>query len=126
RRRPPLDMAGVQRRTMAAPLQRVLTRIAGSLSPAQWDTLQAGQALLFSTRQEEGMLSLSPELAQALRGAKLKWGEPHITYRHDSPEDEARFHQMEAEMQQGWDRAEAIRLSIWLDVSPRSFGPLDH
>jgi hypothetical protein len=116
----------VQRRTMADPLQRVLTRIAGSLSPAQWDTLQAGQALVFSTRQEEGTLSLSPELAQALRGAKLKWGEPHITYRHDSPEDEARFHQMEAEMQQGWDRAEVIRLSIWLDVSPRSFGPLDH
>jgi hypothetical protein len=121
-----LDMAVVQRRTMADPLQRVLTRIAGTLTPAQWEALQAGQSLVFSTRPEAGTLPLSPGLSQSLRGAKLKWGEPHITYRHESPEEEARFRQMEAEMQQGWERAAVIRLSLWLDVSPRSFGPLDH
>jgi hypothetical protein len=120
-----LSTEDVRLRTMADPLQRALLHVAASLTPAQWDSLRDGQALLFSTRQEEGALRLPAALAQELRGARLKWGEPHIQYIHDSPEEEARFKQMEAELQQGWTSAEAIRVSIWLEVAPRAYGTLD-
>jgi hypothetical protein len=112
-------------RAMADSAQRALIHLTASLTPEQWGALISGKPLLFSTRSEEGTLPLLPAISQELRTARPQWGEPGMRYIHDSPEDEARFQQMEAELQNAWARADAVRVSVWLDVPPRPFGTLD-
>jgi hypothetical protein len=125
RRSAALDAAATRLRTMADPVQRALINAAASLRPEQWEALAAGKPLFLSTRPEEGMLPLPSAVSRELREARPKWGDPSIRYIHDSPQDEAQFNQMEAELQNGWARADAIRVNIWLQISPRPLGMLD-
>jgi hypothetical protein len=125
RRSAALDAAATRLRTMADPVQRALIHAAASLRPEQWEALAAGKPLFFSTRPEEGMLPLPAAVSRELREARPKWGDPSIRYVHDSPQEEAQFNQMEAELRNGWERADAIRVNLWLEISPRPFGMLD-
>lgn len=92
---------------VSSPLSRTLARLVGGLTDAQWDRLQSGQMLVFSTDPQPGELRLPGETAAVLRTAQPALFDAWIKRPLDTAEE-----QRQNEMREQWSAATGYRVTV--------------
>ena len=104
-------------RNVSQPQGQIMLEVLERLTPAQWQTLLAGDAITYSSDPKPGELRLSPEMVTRLRDSKPASALPAGVAQALGPEVTEAFRKLEEKAAEEWGRASGYRLDIQLTLS---------
>jgi hypothetical protein len=104
---------------LLSPVSRELASMLARLTPSQWEALQRGTEIVFSSAQQAGELPLPEATVTRFQAAR-----PDLSYgfRGGGPEVAEFKRQEEAQRQDRWQSATGYRIAIRLDASELAQG----
>ncbi|MFN3648874.1 MAG: hypothetical protein ACK47B_04760 [Armatimonadota bacterium] len=110
-------MDGMAVRSVASPLGRTMVRMLDDLSPAEWQQLESGEPIVYSTAPRSGERHLAPVYRDSIRDAAPTFPFPKELFNSFGGGVSNAINELEGRMKNEWGRATGYKISVSLSLN---------